>query len=342
MSGGSDAEDEEEGAFQRELRAETAEVLQTQEELVAALRTAVESAEASEIARHDLLARVWAHARLLKEDLQAASDVARALSSADSRRADGQSPGTKTASSSLSSSRPASPASLSSSRPASPLPEDDGEESGGDLGAPEHGGVLGRSTEQRHEVAALQRHIAELIVARTVQQAEMDELRTLVVHLENEQEAQNQAIASERHRHLLERQSEWERGKERAELEVQDTIEKLEVEAATYLDRLAQAQQQVFLRCRWPRGAPFHHTQYALTAGCSNQVKELERQMQQDKARSDLALKQLSEQNFLAQVRSDDQNAITKEHARKRLSRKSTPTIEPRANVLRSNSFHAC
>ena len=249
--GGEDvgADEEEAEAFQRELEAGTAEVRRGQDDLLEALRNAEDSARASEAARHELMEHVWGHAQELFHEIQAANGVVSAIA-ANIEEGLGYKRGMPAEEALITPrSTSGSNTSTTSSRPPSPLPYDDTlgiedtVESGGD-------GRARHLTGQAHEVAVLQRHVAELIVARAEQEAEIDHLRALVMHHEKEKTAQKQAFALERDKQLLERQREREGGTERAELEVQDNIEKLEMEAASYLDQLALAQQQVsFLPC---------------------------------------------------------------------------------------------
>lgn len=65
--------------------------------------------------------------------------------------------------------------------------------------------------------------------------------------LESEIQQLQSKLSQERDNRLLQRARERESDRENLQMEVKHEVERLQVEAATYLDRLALAQQQVVL-----------------------------------------------------------------------------------------------
>ena len=139
------------------------------------------------------------------------------------------------------SSRPSSPLeggedevrTQASSRPSSPLEGEEDEENGGSTCQK---ATIHTDSEIEQIKKEMQGHIAELVVARSEQQEEIEDLKSQVSRLE---ELWTESAMS------VQRQKDRENERERAEIEVQDKIETLEAQGATYLDKLVQAQGQV-------------------------------------------------------------------------------------------------
>ncbi len=94
-----------------------------------------------------------------------------------------------------------------------------------------------RTRESEEMKQEMQGHIAELVVARSEQEAQIEELKSQVSHLSEE-------LWRERAMSAEDRQKERE-VRERGESEADYKIQLLEVQAATYLDKLVQAHRQI-------------------------------------------------------------------------------------------------
>jgi hypothetical protein len=94
-----------------------------------------------------------------------------------------------------------------------------------------------RERESKEVKQEMQGHIAELVVARSEQEAQIEELNSQVSHLSEE-------LWRERAMSAEDRQKERE-VRERGESDADHKIQLLEVQAATYLDKLVQAHRQI-------------------------------------------------------------------------------------------------
>jgi len=126
--------------------------------------------------------------------------------------------------------------------PSSPL---EGEEDEEKVGSIYQKAIIHTDSEIEQIKKEMQGHIAELVVARSEQQGEIEDLKSQVSRLE---ELWTEGAMS------VQRLKDRENDRERAEIEVQDKIETLEAQGATYLDKLVQAQRQVKelpINCTW-------------------------------------------------------------------------------------------
>ncbi len=221
------------------------------------VRRATERSEQSERIAHELREQVRSKSQMLLIDLKWMKNAVEAFSH---EFCEGYEAPHDTNTSSIASSRPSSPLeegedavqtqassrpsspfeggedevhTQASSRPSSPLEGEEDEENGRSICQK---AIIHTDSEMEQVKKEMQGHIAELVVARSEQQEEIEDLKSQVSRLE---ELWTESAMS------VQRQKDRENERERAEIEVLEKIETLEAQGATYLDKLVQAQGQV-------------------------------------------------------------------------------------------------